>query len=276
MASRVAWSCIRLQSSSATRFTRSVRVKYTVRYMAGHSQWANRKHQKDRIDFQRSKKWAQMTKKIRAAIKTGGPDLDSNSRLKAAVQDAKKEGVPKANIEKALRSFESSTASDPHILEATGPGGANLLIVTNIDSSRPVNCLEVIEVRRQINRRGGQVGEPGSVAWNFEKKGVVVLNREDIENTELDPEEMAIESNADDVEIEGNECLFYCEQSLLDQVSLYFKEKNLEPTDENIRYVPQTLSEIDNSEMEKLEKLLQNLSEVEDVDSVFTNVKHMQ
>eukprot|EP00040_Diaphanoeca_grandis_P029667 m.174158 g.174158 ORF g.174158 m.174158 type:complete len:333 (+) comp31755_c0_seq2:153-1151(+) len=176
-----------------------------VRYMAGHSQWSNRKHQKGRADEVRGKRFAKLLTNISTAAKLG-PDPDSNPRLASAISVAKKERVPKDRIEKALevRSLGSTT-----IFAASIPGGVTIIIETSIEPKQR-NGTEASTLKKMLTKQHGATFKPfEQISWQFERKFVATIDKDVL--GDLDPDEVALEVGAEDTRDLGDCVLLICE-----------------------------------------------------------------
>ena len=168
--------------------------------MAGHSKWAQIKHQKGVTDVRRGQLFTKLAREIAVAVRQGGPDPDANYRLRLAVQKAKDNNMPMDNIERAIRRAaggETQEALEEVIYEGYGPGGVAILAQALTDNRNRT----VSEVRSVLSKAGGSLGESGSVAWNFEAKGVITLEVEP--SRAEDVALLSIDAGADDVKIEG-------------------------------------------------------------------------
>ncbi|MGO3033363.1 MAG: YebC/PmpR family DNA-binding transcriptional regulator, partial [Microbacterium gubbeenense] len=173
--------------------------------MSGHSKWATTKHKKAAIDAKRAKSFAKLIKNIEVAARMGGPDLQGNPTLYDAVQKAKKTSVPNDNIDRALKrgagvggdAVEYTTI----MYEAYGQGGTAILIECLTDNKNRAAA----DVRTAVTRNGGNMADPGSVSFNFERKGVIVVSGDG--TTEDDVMMVALEPGAEEVEPhpDGNE-----------------------------------------------------------------------
>jgi len=164
--------------------------------MAGHSHWAGIKHKKALIDNKRGKVWSKLSKAIIIAAKMGGSDPDTNLRLRYAINDAKAVSMPKDNIERAIKKGSGELEGgnyDEVLYEGYGPGGVAVLceiLTDNRNRTAP-------EVRKIFEKAGGKLGATGCVAWMFERKGIVVIDGDQIEEEAL--LELAMEAGAEDV-----------------------------------------------------------------------------
>src|SRR5881227_2160885 len=167
--------------------------------MAGHSKWAGIKHKKAIVDSRRGKLFTKLARAITVAAKEGGGDVVGNAALALAVQKAKDASMPKDNIERAIAKGTGDGADtesyEAVMYEGYGPGGVAILVEALTDNRNRTGS----EVRHAFNRSGGSLGEPGSVAWVFEKKGVIVVDAAKADEDDL---MVAIDAGAEDVAID--------------------------------------------------------------------------
>src|SRR5919107_1025186 len=164
--------------------------------MAGHSKWAGIKHKKAIVDARRGKLWTKLARAITVAAKEGGGDVKGNPALALAVQKAKDASMPKDNIQRAIDKGTGAGADaesfESVLYEGYGPGGVALLIEAMTDNRNRTGA----EVRHMLSKHGGSLGEPGSVAYLFDKRGVAVVDAERWSEDDLMP---AIEAGAEDI-----------------------------------------------------------------------------
>src|SRR3954471_17778214 len=169
--------------------------------MAGHSKWAGIKHKKAIVDARRGKLFTKLARTITVAAREGGGDPDGNPALALAMQKAKDARMPKDNIERAIAkgtgADKDAEAIESVTYEGYGPGGVAVLVEALTDNRNRTGS----EVRHAFTSNGGSLGEPGSVAWNFEKKGVAVVDADQYSEDDLMP---AIDAGAEDVAIDEN------------------------------------------------------------------------
>src|SRR3712207_3416711 len=167
--------------------------------MAGHSKWAGIKHKKAIVDARRGKLFTKLARAITVAAKEGGGDPEGNPRLALAVQKARDASMPKANIERAIAKGTGSGADadalETGVYEGYGPGGVALLVEATTDNRNRTGS----EIRHAFNKHGGNLGEPGSVGYLFDKKGIVVVDGERYDEDDL---MAAIEAGAEDISVD--------------------------------------------------------------------------
>src|SRR3954462_4519243 len=169
--------------------------------MAGHSKWAGIKHKKAIVDARRGKLFTKLARAITVAAKEGGGDVEGNPALALAVQKAKDASMPKDNIERAIAKGPGEGADadalETVMYEGYGPGGVAILVETLTDNRNRTGS----DVRHAFTSHGGSLGEPGSVAWTFEKKGEIVVDGNRYREEQLMP---AIDAGAEDVALDGD------------------------------------------------------------------------
>jgi YebC/PmpR family DNA-binding regulatory protein len=236
--------------------------------MAGHSKWANIKHKKSREDAKRGKIFTKLIKEITVAAKIGGGDLESNPRLRAAVDAAKNANMPKDNIERGIKKgtgeLEGVSYEDIRY-EGYGPGGAAVLVECLTDNKNRA----VAEVRHLFAKHGGNLGENGCVGWMFEKKGLMVISKEDADEEKL--MEVALEAGAEDIEEQEDSFEIYSEPSEFEAVKNALDEAGIKYEAAEITMIPQNETSVDGKDAEKMVKLIDGLEDCDDVQNVYTN-----
>ena len=236
--------------------------------MAGHSKWAGIKHKKAIVDARRGKLFTKLARAITVAAKEGGGDIDGNPSLALAVQKAKDASMPKDNIERAIAKGTGEGA-DADALEAVmyegyGPGGVALLVEALTDNRNRTGS----EVRHAFTKHGGNLGEPGSVAYLFDKKGVVVVDGERYSEDDL---MVAIDAGAEDIGIDDDVFEITCEPSDLTAVRAALDEAGIEVESAEVAQRPRRASPLDEDGATKLMRLIDALEDLDDVDAVHAN-----
>ena len=193
--------------------------------MAGHSKWAGIKHKKAIVDARRGKLFTKLARAITVAAKEGGGDLEGNPALALAVQKAKDASMPKDNIERAIAKGTGEGADadelEEVVYEGYGPGGVAMLIEAMTDNRNRTGS----EIRHMFAKHGGNLGEPGSVAYLFDKKGVVVVDGERYSEDDLMP---AIDAGAEDIALDDDVFEVICEPADLTAVRAALEEAGIE------------------------------------------------
>lgn len=238
--------------------------------MSGHSKWATTKHKKAVIDAKRAKSFAKLIKNIEVAAKIGGADLSGNPTLVDAVQKAKKTSVPNDNIDRAIKrgaGLSGEVVEYTTIMyEGYGPNGVALLIECLTDNKNRAAA----EVRTAMSRNGGNMADPGSVAYNFSRKGVVRvaatdgLSEDDILTAVLD-------AGAEDVELQGETFEIISEPQDLVGVRTALQDAGIDYDSADAEFVPNLEVEIDADTARKVFKLIDALEDSDDVQNVYSN-----
>src|SRR5713226_7904252 len=169
--------------------------------MSGHSKWATIKHKKGALDAKRGKIFTKLIKEISVAARIGGGDVDSNPRLRTAIQAAKAENMPADNIKRAIQRGTGELPGATYeeaVFEGYGPGGVALLVEVSTDNRNRT----VSEIRHAFTKNGGNLGEAGSVAWMFHKKGDIVVPKSGAKEDDL--MNIVLEAGADDLKEDGD------------------------------------------------------------------------
>ena len=235
--------------------------------MAGHSKWANIQHRKGRQDAKRAKAFTKAAKEIIIAAKGGG-DPSGNARLRAAIQAAKAVNLPKDKIENAIKKGTGELAGgDIHevMYEGYGPGGVAILVEAATDNRNRT----VAEVRHALTKGGGSMGEAGCVGWMFDKRGVIILEKEHASEEQV--MEIGLEAGAEDIIEENTVWEVRVEPSAMEAVRNAFTEAEIEMTSVELAMVPQNTIEVDAEVGKKLIRLIDNLEDNDDVQNVWSN-----
>lgn len=237
--------------------------------MSGHSKWATTKHKKAVIDSRRAKSWAKLIKNIEVAAKLGGADMAGNPTLYDAVLKAKKTSVPKDNIDRAVKrgaGIGGEAVEYTSIMyEGYGPGGVALMIECLTDNKNRAAA----EVRTALSRNGGNLADPGSVAYNFTRKGVIVVASDG--TTEDDVMMAALEAGAEEIEPHSQGFEVITEASDLVDVRSALVEAGIEYESADAEFVPNLKVEVDAGTARKIFRLIDALEDSEDVQNVFSN-----
>ena len=241
--------------------------------MSGHSKWATTKHKKAVVDAKRSKLFAKLIKNIEVAARTGGGDVTGNPTLYDAIQKAKKSSVPNNNIDNAVKRGSGATAggSDWETItyEGYAPGGVAILIECLTDNRNRAAA----EVRTALTRNGGQLGDPGSVAYVFDRKGVVVVPKEQAgkELTEDSILEVVLEAGADEVNDLGEAYEVVSEASDFVAVRKAVQDAGIDYDSAEASWVPNLQIELDLDGAKKMIRVIDALEDSDDVQDVFAN-----
>jgi YebC/PmpR family DNA-binding regulatory protein len=236
--------------------------------MAGHSKWAQIKHKKATVDARRGQLFTKLARAITVAARDGGGDPDGNASLANAIEKAKSLRMPKDNIERAIAKGTGEGA-DASAIEAVtyegyGPGGVAILVECLTDNRNRTAA----EIRHQFSRSDASLGEPGSVSWMFEKKGVVLVDGERYSEDDLIA---AIDAGAEDVSAEGDSLQILCGPADLRAVRAALEQSGVEVQSTEQSMIPKTTVEVDANAARKLLRLIDGLDEHDDVDQVHAN-----
>ncbi|ADL08139.1 YebC/PmpR family DNA-binding transcriptional regulator [Thermosediminibacter oceani] len=237
--------------------------------MSGHSKWANIKHKKAKMDAQKGKLYTKLSKMIIVAVREGGPDPNANSKLRDIIEKAREANMPNENIMRAIKrgSGELGGANMEEVLyEGYGPGGAAVLLEVMTDNRNRTAG----ELRHIFDKYGGNLGEAGCVAWMFEKKGLIIIEKSD--GIDVDGVMMlAIEAGADDVEEQDDSIEITTSTERFEDVRKFLQEKGVKLSSAEITYLPKTTLSLSEKDSEMMEKLLEALEDHDDVQNVYTN-----
>ena len=239
--------------------------------MSGHSKWATTKHKKAALDAKRAKAFAKYIKGIEVAARAGGADLSGNPALDLAVTKAKKQSVPNDNIERAIKRGAGLTGEvidyTEIMYEVRGPNGSALMVECLTDNKNRAAS----EVRVAVTRNGGTIADPGSVAYLFARTGVVRLPAEG--NTEDDILMAVLDAGAEEVVQSGDSFEVRCEPSDLQAVAAALDEAGIHYDTDEAEFVASMKVELDLDGAKKFIRLEEALEELDDVQSVYSNVE---
>ncbi len=242
--------------------------------MSGHSKWAQIKRQKGVADAKRGAVFTRLGKLITVAAREKGGDPAANFSLRMAVEKAKAANMPKENIERAIKRGTGETggaAIEELAYEAVGPANTQFVITCLTDNKNRTAS----EIRHIFSKHGGSFG---SVMWNFEKKGVVRIMKQEIENQNIDNsgfELELIEAGADDIQSQEEGLTVFCPVEILQNIKGLLEDKNISAESSEVEYVAKDLIEIADNERERLERLVGELEENEDVNDYYTNISNI-
>ncbi|NPV42532.1 MAG: YebC/PmpR family DNA-binding transcriptional regulator [Firmicutes bacterium] len=239
--------------------------------MAGHSKWANIKHKKEKADAQKGKIYTKLSRLIMVAAREGGGDPDTNPRLKDAIQKAKAVNMPNENINRAILRGTGElegVSYEEMVYEGYGPGGGAVLIELMTDNRNRTAG----EIRHIFDKYGGSLGESGCVAWMFDKKGIVTLEKKsDLDEGQIMME--AIEAGAEDIEIDDENIKIITAPDNLKEVQEYLIEKGFVVSSAELTLVSKTTVTLSGDTADRMMKLLETLEENDDVQNVYCNVE---
>ena len=237
--------------------------------MSGHSKWASIKHKKAGNDAKRGKLFSKLIREITIASRLGGEIIDHNSRLKLAVMKARNANMPSKNIEAAIKKGGGTNESETYeeiLYEAYGPEGVALLIQCLTDNRKRT----VSEVRSVLSKNGGSMGETGSVAWQFEKKGVIHIERKAAKSEDV-MMEIALKAGAEDMESDEEGFIVKGAPSELHRILEGIQEHQVEAANSEISMIPKTTVSLSPKRGEKIQTLIEKLEDLDDVQWVSSN-----
>jgi YebC/PmpR family DNA-binding regulatory protein len=237
--------------------------------MSGHSKWHTIKHKKGALDAKRGKIFTKLIKEITVAARVGGSgDVDQNARLRKVVTDAKGMNMPNDTIDRAIKRGTGELEGvnyDEITYEGYGIGGVAVLVETMTDNRNRT----VAEIRHLFSKNGGNMGEAGSVAWMFDKKGYIVVDKAAKSEDELF--EIVTEAGADDMQDEGDVFEIYTAPESFDAVHDAVKAAGIEPQAAEISMIPQNYIALTGDDAKKMLKLYEAIDDNDDVQKVYAN-----
>jgi YebC/PmpR family DNA-binding regulatory protein len=237
--------------------------------MSGHSKWSTIKRKKGANDARRGKIFTRLIKEITVAARGGGGDPEGNPRLRAAIASAKTENMPKDNIARAIKKGTGEIAGEVYdeiLYEGYGPGGVAVLVECMTDNRNRT----VADVRHYFTKSNGNLGESGCVAWMFEKKGLILVDKETV--SEEDLMDHALEAGAEDIVEEEEEFQIFTAPEELEDVRAGLEKAGVAAVAASVSMIPKnTVDVADEKVARSLLKLLENLEEHEDVQNVHAN-----
>lgn len=237
--------------------------------MSGHSKWSTIRHKKGAADAKRGKIFTKLIKEITVAARMGGSgDPDTNPRLRTAIQAAKSENMPKDNIERAIKKGTGElegVSYEESAYEGYGPGGAAIFIESLTDNKNRA----VADIRHIFNKRGGSMGENGCVAWMFDKKGYINVEKKAVDEDTL--METAIEAGAEDVKDDGDNFEVITAPEDFESVRQAIEGASVPYVEAEITMLPQTTVNLEGKDAEQMVRMMEAFDDCEDVQKVYTN-----
>lgn len=237
--------------------------------MAGHSKWANIKHRKERSDKKKGKIFSRIMKEIISAVKQGGPDVKTNSKLRTAVQKAKDANLPNDNVERNIKKAASSDTQDYTSMtyELYGYGGVGLIADIMTDNKNRISS----DIRIATNKCGGTVATPGAVAYNFDRKGVIRVAKPSAKEDELFL--LVSEQGADDFVVEEESYVVTTPVEAFITVKDAIEKSGAKIEEAELAMVPKTWVEVNDQDADSNIALIEWLENLDDVDAVYHNMK---
>ncbi len=236
--------------------------------MSGHSKWSTIKRKKGAADAKRSKMFSRVSKEIQIAAREGGPDPEMNPSLRLAINNAKGINMPKDNIERAInRASKEADALQESTFEGYAPHGIAIFVECLTDN----NNRTVSNIRAIFTKRGGSLGTNGSVAFMFDRKGVLTVPK-----GELDPDEFELEiidAGVEDIELVGDAFIVTCPLEEFGNVQKKLEELGVEAENAELMRIPHETKELSNDEALKVLRIVDEFEEDEDVQNVWHNLE---
>jgi len=236
--------------------------------MSGHSKWSTIKHKKGAADAKRGKIFTKLIKEVMVAARFGGGDPDGNPRLRTAIAAAKGVNMPKDNIERAIKKGTGElegTHYEEFTYEGYAPGGVAIMVDIMTDNKNRT----IADVRHIFSKNNGRIGETGCVSYMFLKKGLIVLEKKDVNEDQL--MEIALDVGADDVNDEGDTFEVVTDTKNFEKVKNALDKNSIKYTLAEITMVPQNTIRIEGKEAEQTLRLVEMLEDSDDVQKVYAN-----
>jgi YebC/PmpR family DNA-binding regulatory protein len=236
--------------------------------MSGHSKWANIKHRKGAADARRGKIFTKLIKEITVSARMGGGDIAANPRLRRVVDLAKTENMPKDNIDRAIKKGTGElegVSYEENTYEGYGPGGAAVFVESLTDNKNRA----VSEIRHCFTKCGGNLGSGGCVAWMFDTKGYLVIEKSAVNEDRL--MEAALEAGAEDVREDGSNFEVITAPEDFEAVKEAIEAAQIPFIDAEITMLPQNTTSLEGKEAEQMIRLMDMLDNCDDVQKVYTN-----
>ena len=234
--------------------------------MSGHSKFANIKHKKERNDAAKGKVFTVIGREIAVAVKEGGPDPANNSKLRDVIAKAKANNMPNDTIDRGIKKAAGDAGSVNY--EGYGPGGVAIIVDTLTDNKNRTAA----NVRSAFTKGGGNVGTPGSVSYMFDKKGQIIIDKEECD---MDPDELmmlALDAGAEDFAEEEDSFEVYTDPDDFSVVREALEKEGIPMMEAEVTMIPQTWTELtDEDAIKKMNRILDLLNEDDDVQAVYHN-----
>ncbi|HGE72155.1 TPA: YebC/PmpR family DNA-binding transcriptional regulator [Candidatus Poribacteria bacterium] len=236
--------------------------------MSGHSKWAGIKHKKAAIDAKRGKIFTKLIKEITVAAREGGGNPDANPRLRTAIQNAKAQNVPNDKIETSILrgtgqlpglSYEEVT------YEGYGPGGVAIIVEVVTDNKNRA----ISDMRYIFSKNGGNLGERGSVAWMFSKKGLITIDKDKANEDDLIA--IALDAGAEDIQVKDDSYEIITTPDNFEAVKKAIDEAGIETVLAQVSMIPQTSVVVEGKEAHQVLKLMEALEDYDDTQNVYSN-----
>ena len=236
--------------------------------MSGHSKWSTIKHKKGATDAKRGKIFTKIIKEITVAARMGGGDPETNPRLRSALINARSENMPKDTFERAIKKGIGDLDGvnyEEILYEGYGPGGVAVLVECLTDNRNRT----IAEVRQVFNKAGGNVGTDGCVAWMFDKKGLIIVNKEDSDEETL--MELALDAGAEDIKEETQSFEIICEPGDFEAVKEAIDAAEIKCEMAEITMIPQNMTKVEGKEAEQMINFMEAMDDCDDIQKFYSN-----
>jgi len=236
--------------------------------MSGHSKWSTIKRKKGAADEKRGKIFTNIIKEITIAARLGGGDDSANPRLRQAIDKAKSANMPADNIKRAIQKGTGELPGvnyEEYVYEGYGPAGVAIMMEVLTDNKNRT----VAEIRHLMTKYGGNLGENGSVAWMFDKKGQIIIDKANYDEDTMF--ELVLECGAEDFEVEDEEFIIATDPSEMMAVRDQLTAKNVNIKSAEIELIPKNLQKVEGDDVNRLLNLMEALEDHEDLKNVFAN-----
>ena len=236
--------------------------------MSGHSKWHNIQAKKGKADAARGKIFTKLGRELIIAVKEGGPEPESNSKLKSVIAKCKAANMPNDTINNALKKASSSNENYEEITyEGYGPNGVAVIVEAATDNKNRTAA----DVRHVFDKAGGNLGTTGCVSYMFNKKGVIVIEKESTDMSEDDLMMLALDAGAEDFQTLDEVYEITTDPSNFSEVREKLEAEGLEFLEADVQMVPTTTVKLDEKASEKMERLIDNLEDLDDVSNIYHN-----
>ncbi len=237
--------------------------------MSGHSKWSTIKRKKGALDAKRSQIFSRLSKEIQIAVREGGPNPETNSRLRLAIQNAKGANMPKENIQRIISKSNSEGSNLQEVtFEGYAPGGVAIFIECLTDN----NNRTVSNIRAIFNKRGGNLSTNGSLSFLFERKGVFTIPKSQIKNME-EFELEVIDAGVEDIEESDDIIMLTCPMENFGKINKRLEEMKIEPENAELRRIPNDYKKLDLETAQKVLKMIEEFEDNDDVQNVWHNLE---
>jgi YebC/PmpR family DNA-binding regulatory protein len=236
--------------------------------MSGHSKWHSIKHKKMAMDARKGKIFTKIIREIMVATKTGGPNPETNPRLRLAIEKAKSVNMPNENIQRAIKKGtgeEGGVNYEQVTYEGYGPGGVAIFVEVLTDNKNR----SASEIRSIFSRHNGNLAGAGSVSWIFERKGLISVKKENVDEDKL--MSIILDAGAEDMRIEKDTYDVITSPENFEDVKKVIEMNKIPIENAGITYIPKNTVSLEGKEAEQLLKLLDELEESDDVQNVYAN-----